>query len=132
MITYGHYVGSTLRIGAELASSNRLFVNGWMLEWVFSDLKGYDATGSKLVLAFQDNVPIAVAVYYRQNNQVMAFTRKHFRGQGIGKNCVKRLDFPSTAIAGEGIDGTLEFWQKFGIAAHPRNYTYYPRGKCLE
>jgi hypothetical protein len=51
----------------------------------------------------------------------MAFTKKFERFQGFASKCFQALDLEPGSWAGEGIQGTLEFWKKNGVHARPRN-----------
>jgi GNAT superfamily N-acetyltransferase len=134
MMAFKHYAGATLPVGASLAQSNRLYVPGWTLSTLYADFKdGFRAEGSQLVIASKDGTPIAAALFYGRDHQVMAFTRQAFRRQGLAVQCIKRLKaLPENVVAGEGIDGTLEFWQKAGIPAYARDYDFWPRGGRFE
>jgi hypothetical protein len=137
MTTFKHYELGSLKVGAQLALSNRLYVSGWTLSNLYRDfVDGYRAEGSQIVIASHGSnpaTPVALALYYGRDHQVMAFTRQSFRRQGLAVECVKRLkNLPENVVAGEGIDGTLEFWQKAGIPAHARDYNFWPRGHRFE
>ena len=118
------YKGSTLSEGAALCLDARLFVPGWTLRptlLTMRDRKG--AHPGQIALGFKNDVPVALVLY--DGNMLMAFCKKFERYQGFASRCFQALDLEPGSWAGEGIQGTLVFWNKQGVHAIPRDHGKY-------
>lgn len=106
------YQSRTLKMGAQLALDNRLYVPGWNLSRVLQHLKTVDNSVDRVTIGFLDGKAIAVAAL--EGNFVNAFCRKAYRNRGYGRRCVTALR-ASNLEAGTGIDGSDVFWRKLGV-----------------
>jgi len=93
------------QINADLALKHRLYVSqqGFCLSETLQDIRsGYDKN-SKIVLHYQNDIPVGVAVYqpYSYVN-IQIFVRKSMRRQGIGQKLMLALNAPANSIAGLG------------------------------
>lgn len=116
-----------VRDAVGIAEKFGLRVPGWALERVYRDIRRYDdnARKSKLVIAFEDDKAIAVAIttpmpYYvgmDGETLVAAFVVPEHRGKGIGSEVVKALSHTTLkrSRAGSGIDGSEKFWQTLKV-----------------
>lgn len=119
MLTYKSYrTSEELKEAAQLAISNRLFVNGWYLRHRFSSILEGDTYKQYLDLVFEDEKPIGVCFardVQKKNNIysgcrfVTCFVRKSYRGLGIGSKLIS-VHKNSKMYAGVGIQGSMKFW----------------------
>lgn len=120
MITYKKYSKDNLAEGARLAISHSLYIPGWLLAGNFERAQtAKPGTNTfnlmKIMLAFNDDTPIAVALVTPWL-QVMVFCKKAYRRQSIGSSLITYLDVDKNVVtAGEGLYGTQQFWYENGI-----------------
>lgn len=102
---------------AKIAIKNRLFVSGWLLNSVLHQIKNGTLL-AKVVLHYENNTPVAVAVnivdasYF--DYKTMVFVRKTQRNKGIGSKILKELDAPKNSQVGKGVNESVNFWLKNG------------------
>lgn len=86
---------------AKEAISNRLYVAGWSLRYVYSRiLNNIPVRNTKLVIAYHNDIPIASGIYIDEftRYQSMFFTRKAFRRNKIGTLIKEKLDLMSKDV----------------------------------
>lgn len=114
------YQKSDFEAGAWIVIRHRLFVPGWDLLPTIRSLMN-NPEDSKLVLGFLDRTPMALALYESRSDMTMCFCRKDLRRKGYGSACVKALSLiPGQAWAGEGVQGTHQFWALNGVPCSRR------------
>ena len=103
---------------ARIALKNRLYVSGWQLFNWFQTAKFYPTDVEGIVLAFREEIPVAVLFAYRDQTSGV-FVRKCERRQGIGTDMVKVIcesgfvplftahDYRSTEFF-EGLENRIE------------------------
>ena len=120
MITYKSYrTAEELKEAAQLAISNRLYVNTWYLRKRFTAILEGDTKKQYLDLAFEDGTPIGVCFardvkkknhIYSNYRFVTCFIRKRLRHKGIGSKLVS-VHKDKNMMAGVGAKGSLNFWK---------------------
>lgn len=114
-----------LKIKADIALKNRLFVSGFDLSYLLQNIRsgqiGYKE--ANIVLEYVEEKAVGVAVYvfdrdFEEESNVHVFVRKAFRRKGIGKKLIKSLNLPteknklSVAL---GSNASWSFWQKMDL-----------------
>lgn len=114
-----------LKIKADIALKNRLFVSGFDLSYLLQNIRsgqiGYKE--ANIVLEYVEEKAVGVAVYvfdrdFEEESNVHVFVRKAFRRKGIGRKLIKSLNLPteknklSVAL---GSNESWNFWQKMDL-----------------
>lgn len=114
-----------LKIKADIALKNRLFVSGFDLSYLLQNIRsgqiGYKE--ANIVLEYVEEKAVGVAVYvfdrdFEEESNVHVFVRKAFRRKGIGRKLIKSLNLPteknklSVAL---GSNASWNFWQKMDL-----------------
>lgn len=103
------------RSAADIALKNKLFVSGWQLSRTLADVRKWNYC-DRIILAYEDNIPVGVAVRNANNNCVQVFVKKAYRLKGIGSKLVKAIQKDLGKLKGGcGIDGSLEFYRKLDV-----------------
>lgn len=120
-----HVLDNELKIKADIALKNRLFVSGFDLSYLLQNIRsgqvGYRE--ANIVLEYIEEKPVGVAVHifdrdFEEESNVHVFVRKAFRRKGVGRKLIKSLNLPkekkklSVAL---GSNASGNFWQKMGL-----------------
>lgn len=120
-----HVLDNELKIKADIALKNRLFVSGFDLSYLLQNIRsgqvGYNK--ANIVLEYVEGKPVGIAVHvfdkdFEEESNVHVFVKKAFRRKGIGKKLIKSLNLPkekkklSVAL---GSNASGDFWQKMGL-----------------
>lgn len=113
-----------LRMAAEIAIENRLYVRGWTLKksltsLIFYASKGRILRGIEIHMAYMNNIPVGI-IFARiglpkyKKHFVSVFVLPAFRRCGIGKLLIKNaVVLPDYTISyTEGIKGSITFFRK--------------------
>lgn len=106
------FTGDGIKEAADLARKHRLFVSGWCLN---SDLKKVGHQ-DKISIAYNNGVPIGVALLVEKHNDLQCFVRKKERRKGVGTilvGSIKKQD----CSAGLGLKKgqSKAFWESAGV-----------------
>lgn len=114
---YSYRISQTvfeLKEMAEIALNNNLWIKDWTLQGRLLDIvNGAVDPTAKLAVAYYNDVPIGVSLERKSLNGrfVAVFVRVDHRLKGVGRELVSLVKSDSPKY-GEGIDGSLMFWQK--------------------
>lgn len=120
-----HVLDNELKIKADIALKNRLFVSGFDLSYLLQNIRsgqvGYRE--ANIVLEYIEEKPVGVAVHifdrdFEEESNVHVFVRKAFRRKGVGRKLIKSLNLPKekkklSVVLGSNASGN--FWQKMGL-----------------
>lgn len=120
------FENETLREGAQLAITHRLFVNKWQLYRSLKNILKDDPhphVQKSIVLAFVDGVPIGILYreLYKTRNKIRYslfhhfFVRRKFRGQTVATKLFQHLPRPEQKhklIGNTGIKNSAKFFKK--------------------
>lgn len=98
---------------AQLAISNRLFVNGWTLREDLMQAVKWPAEYD-VKLEYRKGKPIAVALLRKCDGLISIFVRKNCRRKGIGTKLIKRFK-DKVNHAGYGVVGSREFYASLNV-----------------
>jgi hypothetical protein len=114
------YQNGTLREGAQIAITARLFIPGWSLHPTLCGMRERRSFSSaKIAIGFKNGVAICLALI-DHSGMYMAFCRKSERRNGYTSKCVHALGHQPLGWAGEGVYGTMAFWEANKVYASPR------------
>lgn len=101
------------QINADIALKNRLYVSGYMLSGFLIQIRNGEIDGTVL-LHYENDIPVGVAVSGDFTYELMVFVRKSMRNKGIGSKLLSQMNTPKVAIVGRGCDASYHFWRKNG------------------
>lgn len=114
------YENATLSEGAQIALTARLFIPGWSLRPTLYDLRERRSfCKAKIAIGYKNGVAICLALI-DPTGMYMAFCRKSERRNGYTSKCVHALGHQPLGWAGEGVYGTMAFWEANKVYASPR------------
>ena len=109
----------TAQEAAAIALKNRLYVSGWGLSSQLSLISKGKMPDAKVVLCEKDGKCVGVAVRISKGKywNTAVFVRKSERRQGIGSKLLSNVK-TDDSIAGYGIEGCQNFWDKNNVSWH--------------
>ena len=130
MFTIQIYRDSDVLTGANIAIMNNLFINGWTLyptlEKLFTEKQ--NIFYYRIAIGSLNDEPICVVIYRdlldncltRETNinyfaNIQAFCKKEHRRKGYTSQCIIALNPRNDLFVEEGIEGSIEFWNKNGF-----------------
>lgn len=109
---------------AALALSYKLFVKNWQLENILINIRDYEQNPFLISTIIENNTPIAVATYCKNNFSVNVFVAETHRKKGYGSAILQKLmnehSIPNNLIYGSlGQEGSDTFYNKNKIVCMP-------------
>lgn len=109
---------------AVLALSYQLFVKNWQLENILMTIRDYDNSPFLISTIIENNIPIAVATYCKNNFSTNVFVAETHRKKGYGSAILQKLmkehSISNNLIyGGIGQEGSDTFYNKNKIVCMP-------------
>lgn len=104
------------QINADLALRHRLYISrrDFCLSETLQYIRSGYSTDAKVVLHYENDIPVGVAVYEPYDHvNIQIFVKKSMRHKGIGQKLMLALNAPDKSIVGLGnIADSKRFWEK--------------------
>jgi hypothetical protein len=113
------YSGNQAKIGADIALKNKLYVAGWMLTGRLQRIRRSETTAAVISIAYENDTPIAIALF--SGTEMQVFCRASKRRQGIGSLCIDHIRShigETDVLVYRGVDGAEQFWESTKIKHH--------------